>query len=100
MHDEKEVSTLVVMPEDRAAEAASKTVVKPEHQKLTKTEEAVLEALAEASEPLGFSRLRLMTGAVGGLLSRALQTLSDIDLIMRVDQGDGKGKLWMLSSHA
>lgn len=64
---------------------------------LGKIEKAIIEALQKAGgEPLGLTRLALMTGAHNKSVTRALDTLNDKDLVIRADDGDENRKLWRL----
>lgn len=66
--------------------------------RLGKVEKDVLKALADAgSEPLGLTRLTLMTKAHKKSLTRALENLTDKELVIRADDGDEHRKLWKLS---
>ena len=65
--------------------------------KLGKVEKQIIAALKEAGEPLGLTRLALMTGAYKTSLIRSLETLNEKDLVIRADDGDENRKLWRLA---
>lgn len=64
---------------------------------LGKIEKQIIAALTKAGEPLGLTRLALMTGAHNKSLTRALDTLNDKNLVIRADDGDENRKLWRLA---
>jgi hypothetical protein len=64
---------------------------------LGKVEKQIIKALKDAGEPLGLTRLALMTGAHNKSITRALETLNEKDLVIRADDGDGDRKTWRLA---
>lgn len=73
-----------VEPEGKADEAP-----------LGKVEKAIIRALKQAGEPLGLTRLSLMTGCSDNrTITRALGTLNEKGLVIRKDDGDENRKLW------
>ena len=64
---------------------------------LGKVEKQIIAALKEAGEPLGLTRLALMTGAHNKSITRALDTLNEKDLVIRADDSDENRKLWRLA---
>jgi len=64
---------------------------------LGKVEKQIIKALKDAGEPLGLTRLALMTGSYNTSITRALDTLNEKDLVIRADDGDENRKLWKLA---
>jgi len=89
-HRGEDVTTLVPMLDDTPTQKPSK----PAEAKLGKNEKAVLDALTEVGDEIGFTRLKLMTSMNPASLMRALDSLCERDLARRADDGDGPNKLW------
>jgi hypothetical protein len=64
--------------------------------RLGKNEKAILKALRDAGDPLGFTRLKAMTGTNQGSLTRALASLVDKKLVVVEDDKSGNSQLWSL----
>jgi hypothetical protein len=64
--------------------------------KLGVNEQAVIDALKKAGEPLGLMRLTAMTEANKGSVSRALNNLVDKNLVSVDLDASGNTKLWAL----
>jgi hypothetical protein len=67
--------------------------------KLGKVERAVLAALKQAGDALGFTRLKVMTNCNQGSLSRALASLVDKKLVTVEDDKAGNSRLWSLANN-
>lgn len=99
MLDDTEHVTLNLMLEDPVAmpsEDGSDGTRQRSKTKPSKHEETVLEALAAVGVPVGFTRLRAMTGIAPASLTRALDNLCERKLASRADAGEGLSKLWKL----
>lgn len=92
---EQEQSTLILnlREDDGSAEPEGKA----QEVKLGNVEKQIIEALKKAGEPLGLTRMALMTGAHNKSVTRALDTLNDKELVIRADDGDENRKLWRLA---
>jgi 5S rRNA maturation endonuclease (ribonuclease M5) len=91
-HKDEERTTLIFLPDDNplpSGEASKET-------KLGSVEQAIIDALKQAKESLGFMRLEAITKANKGSISRALDKLEDANLIEMTTSGNGKTKLWNL----
>lgn len=91
-----EQSTLILNM-DEAQQSGSDEQPEPVEQRLGAVEKRIIAALSQAGEPLGLTRLALMTGAHNKSLTRALDTLNDKELVIRADDGDENRKLWRLA---
>lgn len=88
-----EQTTLILnLDEEAPAEPARESKAKP----LGRVEEAVLRALKKAKDPLGFTRLKVMTNANSGSITRALGTLEERGLVSEIENQDGTSRLWRL----
>lgn len=67
-----------------------------EDAKLGRVEKQIIAALSKAQEPLGLTRLALMTGAHNKSITRALDSLNEKQLVIRADDGDDTRKIWKL----
>lgn len=92
-----ERTTLVLNASDEDSDTAT-SEDRAEQTKLGKIEKLIITALKKAgNEPLGLTRLILMTNVSDKTsILRALGTLNDKDLVIRVDDGDENRKLWRL----
>lgn len=90
-----EQSTLILNLREDDGSAEPDGTAQPE--RLGKIEQAILDALRQAGEPLGLTRLALMTGAHNKSVTRALETLTDKNMVERSDDGDENRKLWRLA---
>lgn len=92
--NDSEQSTLILnLRED---DGATEPEGEAQPERLGKIETAIINALRQAGEPLGLTRLALMTGAHNKSLTRALDTLNDKELVIRADDGDDDRKMWRL----
>lgn len=92
--NDTEQSTLVLNL--RGEDGASEPDEEETSPKIGKIEKQIIDALKQAGEPLGLTRLALMTGAHNKSLTRALDTLNEKELVIRADDGDENRKLWRL----
>jgi hypothetical protein len=66
-------------------------------QRLGKNEQAIIEALKKAGQPLGFTRLGMMTGGMNkGSLTRSLDNLVEKNLVSVDFDNSGNTKQWAL----
>lgn len=94
-HAQTEQNTLVLnLRED---DGSSEPKGEDKGVKLGKIEKQVIAAITKANEPLGLTRLALMTGAHNKSITRALDSLNDKELVIRADDGDENRKLWKLA---
>jgi hypothetical protein len=93
--NDEEQSTLILNLREDTGSAEPEGTAQPE--KLGKIERAIIKALKDAGEPLGLTRLALMTGAHNTSIMRALETLNDKELVVRANDGDENRKLWRLA---
>lgn len=91
-----EQSTLILNMDEAQQSGSDEQPEQPE-QRLGAVEKRIIAALSQAGEPLGLTRLALMTGAHNKSLTRALDTLNDKELVIRADDGDENRKLWRLA---
>ena len=84
--------TLILM-EDESEEQPKKTKVEP---KTGKVETGILSALEAAGEPLGLTRITLMTGSSKGAVYNALKNMVSKQTIIEHDE-DNKPTMWSLN---
>lgn len=92
-HRGSERSTLLLMTDDDPTE----TPRDRDNHKLGRVEKAIVEAMTQAGEPIGLTRLKLMTKANPGSISRALENLEEHGFVVRTDQDGQRAKLWRLA---
>jgi hypothetical protein len=92
-----DASTLVLVERDDADLLGNEPVEEGKAIKLGKVEKVVLAALQKAAEPLGFMRLRMLTEANPGSLTRALASLVDKGVALVEDDKSGNSQMWSLA---
>lgn len=91
-HQGEEQTTLILMADDTSAEVTPK-----QEQKLGKIEKAILKALSDASEPLGQTRLILMTKAEKSAVYKAVKSLVSKELVEEIEADNGRPTTWKLA---
>lgn len=90
--------TTLIMVLHESAQAGDEDAQRSEAPQLGAIEKAILKALAEAgNEPLGMTRLQLMTNKPKGSVYNALTNLTGKNLIEKVRSDDDKRDLWRRS---
>lgn len=92
-----ERSTLILNASDEESDTGE-SEDKADNVPLGKVEKAIIKALKQANgDPLGLTRLALMTGSHNTSVLRALATLNDKEIVVRADDGDDDRKSWRLA---
>jgi hypothetical protein len=87
-----EQTTLIVMPDDEPRPGPAKS----EEPTFGKVEQQILKAINEADEPLGLTRLQLITHAKKNSLLKALGSLVDKEALEKIPSEDGTSAVWRL----
>lgn len=94
-HNDTEQTTLILNLREDDGPADADEDAAP--QRMGKNETSIIKALTKAKgEPLGFTRLQLVTGINKGSLTRSLDSLVEKEMLTVDYDKTGNGKLWSL----